>query len=289
MKKGTRVSIFLLLLLSINAVALRCYADSGINYQGMLLDFYSQQLLAHAVSLFAAITASFIFTTYFFDKSSRRGMWGKSVFLVFCGLLFAIVFYIGARMVFYGYLASATIFHGPSMNYTGNEYGLNDYRREVTQLVLDGGFNIAYYERNFMTHLSSLHLFPSPDHLETLFNGFSLSWFLGVFLAYLILISFSRKKIPHLVSPLFLFATAAVTALATALGINARQPLPTCKVVMLVSFLISLVLDFTAFVVFALERTTVPKDHNEEETRRVTELLEQARDLTTKVNKKVNF
>ena len=98
------------------------------DYQTTLLNYFTQQLIAHGAELFAAMMASFTFISRFIDKASNRGIWSVVVFVLIGGILLGLSIYIGVRLVNYGYLASATIqFENPPETHSS----LQQYRNAV--------------------------------------------------------------------------------------------------------------------------------------------------------------
>ncbi|MFB0522691.1 MAG: hypothetical protein ACETV1_02895 [Candidatus Bathyarchaeia archaeon] len=76
------------------------YLEKGVEYQRLLLDYYSRQLIAHGAMLFAAGAATFRFTTGFIDKTNKHFASGV-VFVFLAGLLLSVCTYLGLRLVAY--------------------------------------------------------------------------------------------------------------------------------------------------------------------------------------------
>jgi len=165
------------------------------DYQTILLDYYTQQMVAHSASLFAATMASFTFITRFIEKASKRGVKSKIVFLMVSALLLGVVIYIAFRIMVYGYLASGTLlFPKSSKSYQS----LAEYSNDVSEYVFGEGVFInqelkiypaPWQLRNLMSHCGSIALFNFSEP----FNGFLVSMYLGFFFAYLLFYAFSEE------------------------------------------------------------------------------------------------
>ncbi len=92
--------------------------DQFSEFQKTILNFYTQQLVAHGSTLFAASTASFLFITRMIKRVDEKGRWGKFVFVLFSALLFTFVIYTGFRLMYYGRLANGAIKLDPLNNIT---------------------------------------------------------------------------------------------------------------------------------------------------------------------------
>ena len=84
------------------------YLEQGVEYQKVLLDYYSRQLIAHGAMLFAASAATFRFMTGFIDRTSKHFASGV-VFVFLAGLLLSVCTYLGLRVVAYGAWAHGVI------------------------------------------------------------------------------------------------------------------------------------------------------------------------------------
>jgi len=167
------------------------------DYQTVLLDFYTQQLVAHGISLFAATVASFTFITWFIDKASKRGVKSKIVFLMVSAFLLGVVIYIVFRIMLYGCLASGTLFLPQSSK---GYQSLAQYNDAVQKYIFGPGvynietqkietYNIPWQLRNLMSHCVSIALFNFSEP----FQGFFVSMYLGFFFAYLLFYAFSEE------------------------------------------------------------------------------------------------
>jgi len=163
------------------------YPTKDVNYQEMLLNFNTQELVSHSAALFAASIASFTFITNLIKRASKRGAYSRMSFVIFSGILLGTTIFIGFRILYYGYRASVTIaFPLPSEEYPN----LQVYASHVEDYYLRGNYSRANYY-NISFPFSALVELNKGLHLRNPFGGFWLSMDLGWLTANVVLWTFT--------------------------------------------------------------------------------------------------
>jgi len=114
------------------------------DYQSILLNYYTQQLVAHSASLFAATTESFTFITRFKKPKDR---WSKVLFTITSGFLLGLSIYPGVRILVYGLLTRATIGVSPNDKYdelVKYTIAVKDYLFKKLEIPLARGVTSMY-------------------------------------------------------------------------------------------------------------------------------------------------
>jgi hypothetical protein len=159
------------------------------DYQQILLNYYTQQLVAHGAMLFAASVAAFTFVSRFVKKTKKAS--SVLVFIVFGGILLGLVMFLGIRLLYYGVVTDGAVNFANSSDIYPN---LGEYAANVNSFALNN--RTSFYIRNLVQNSSfTYNLTP--------FSGFSVSMFTGIFLAFIIFssfgnCSFDRKNSMHL-------------------------------------------------------------------------------------------
>ena len=98
------------------------------DFQAILLNFFGQELVAQAATLFAALGGEFFFMGSFHPQVGA-GFWTHLGFSLVSGFLIALVVYAGFRMVSYGQLAYVVITYDPKPD---EHLGLSQYYTYVS-------------------------------------------------------------------------------------------------------------------------------------------------------------
>jgi len=75
---------------------------SQVSAQAELLSYYGQQLIAHAATLFAVLTAAFTFMAHMHPQGVGRKRLRQGLFIFISGVLLSIAFYALFRILYYG-------------------------------------------------------------------------------------------------------------------------------------------------------------------------------------------
>lgn len=192
-------ALVFLILCSVNLV----YADEP-DYQDTLLNFYTQQLVAHGASLFAATSAAFVFITRLIPKKREKKppTMRALIFIFFSGFLIGSVVFLGFRMFLYGALASGTIFFPTrSVEYAFVNATLGDYNNDVIRYTFGEDMANAIvpfkgtYIGNKPVLVSLLKTFSGGMLEVPAFGGFALCLVIGLFPAYLIYYGFADHSL----------------------------------------------------------------------------------------------
>lgn len=167
------------------------------DYQQILVNYYTQQLVAHGAMLFAASAAAFTFVRAFVKKNKAFSV---LVFIVLGGLLLGLVIFLGFRLLYYGALTNGVVnFPIPSNKYFDSNLTLANYAQDVNSYSLGEAFNTSLGTWQNETYGNSLpHLLRNFlqnarfDYSLNPFSGFCFSMYFGIFLAFVIFYSFGR-------------------------------------------------------------------------------------------------
>ena len=209
--------------------------------QSILLSFYTQQLVSHSASLFASTTASFTFITRLIERKLLNSRRSRTVFILCSGFLLGITICIAARLIMYGYLASAVI------AFPKSNYDLVHLQEALMSFFFESYCKIQPI-LNLLSHYTSMFIeCRDPDMLTCIlhllafapFSGLSDSIYLGFFFAYVFYYAFCVEVGPKTAGHpswigrawqyvtvhrvLAYFSVPALIGLTMTLGTNARQ------------------------------------------------------------------
>jgi len=175
-------------------------SHSEINPQEVLLNFLSQELIAHGAMFFAATAATFRFVTHFVDERnnghymlSRRSV----IFTLFSGLMLGLIVFLAFRILYYGAMSTMVTYSSPMENQT-----LGQYTSDVYYTMLDRTSNdtieILYFNLIKSTSKGFLDFRP--------FSMLPVSVYVGFFISFLLSYGFRSNGIekPIIWAPLFI-------------------------------------------------------------------------------------
>lgn len=178
----------------------------------VLLNLYSQELVAHGAMFFAATAAAFRFVTHLVKESNNKGFMVSRrsvIFTLISGILLAFVIFLGFRILYYGALANTTIyFRPPTENETVGDYALT-ISYDMGNTIGDSCIDELRWNLVKSTFKGIMDF--------RLFSILPVSLYLGFFLSFLMSLGFSDNDFDRPLFWFFFFALPAVIGFAGAL------------------------------------------------------------------------
>ena len=176
------VSFFIVLI----SLPIVIYGLPERNPREILLDFYTQETVAHGAMFFAASAAAFTFITRLVEKvkDTKKSI----IFMFFSGILLMLVIFLGFRIVYYGSLSNTIILDNKIYpeNLTLHDYALkvneNIMQRNSTANLIDNiRFNLVKAANQGIINFRPFAILP-------------VSVYLGFFFSYLIYFGFAGSS-----------------------------------------------------------------------------------------------
>lgn len=195
-----RITFFLIFIgpVFVSSSFLSIAFSSRTDFLEILLNLYSQELVAHGAMLFAASAATLRFVTGFIPKVSQSKQPGTQgltkrkciLYVVIGGILIGLVLYLGFRITYYGSLVHTLI----RSDINSTEFNsLPDYVSNISTYTKD-----VLYKNS--THLWRANLFKTISDGYLKFSPFGIlpfSMYIGLFLSFTIFYAFSDYEIEN--------------------------------------------------------------------------------------------